>query len=305
MFRSAAYIVPFYDRSLAAVSKSFANVELVFVNDGSPDDSLAVAIDLSRKDARVRVIDLSRNYGHHRAMIAGLEHARGNLVFLIDCDLEEPPEIFEDLYDTIMSAPDIDAAYGVQVRRKGRSVERLGGALAYSIINAMAGELHLEPNMLVARVMTRRFVDAMISHRETEVVFSGLVASAGFKQVGVPVHKLSKGSTVYSIRRRVSMLIRGITAFSDRPLIYISYLGVIILLASLVFITFQVVAYFFYRTVPEGYTSIAISIWFLGGLILLAIGIVAQYMAIIFAEVKHRPRYVVRAIHQQDQTIEP
>ena len=287
---------------MAAAAKLFDSVELVFVNDGSPDDSLDIAIGISHRDGRVRVVDLSRNYGHHVAMLAGLEHASGELIFLVDCDLEERPELLEPLYAALTAGPNIDVAYGVQTSRKGHPIERIGGALAYSIINSMAGDLRLEPNMLVARIMTRRFVNAMLAHRETEVVFTGIAASAGFYQVGVPVMKLHKGSSVYTVRRRIAMLVRGITAFSDQPLIYISYLGTSILVASLAFIAVELFAYFFYRTIPQGYTSIAISIWFLGGLILLAIGIVARYLAIVFAEVKHRPRYIVRAIHRRDDS---
>jgi putative glycosyltransferase len=300
MYRSSAFVQPFYERCLAAAAPLFDNVELVFVNDGSPDDSLDVALKLVERDPRVRVVDLSRNYGHHRAMIAGLEHASGDIVFLIDCDLEEDPELLAPLYEALRTDASVDAVFGVQISRKGHSVERIGGMLAYSLINAMANDLRLEPNMLVARVMTRRFVDALISHRESEFVFTGLAASAGFRQIGIPVTKHHKGTSVYSLWRRFSMLISGITAFSDRPLTYIAWLGVLVLIAAFALVAFEVVAFFVYRTIPPGYTSVAISIWFLGGLILLALGIIARYLAVVFAEVKHRPRYIVRALYRHD-----
>lgn len=285
---------------MAAAEPLFDDIELIFVNDGSPDDSLELALRLVNCDPRVRVVDLSRNYGHHRAMIAGLEHTAGDLVFLIDCDLEEDPELLAPLYEALRSDPHADVAFGVQRSRKGNSVERIGGTLAYAIINAMANDLRLEPNMLVARVMTRRFVDALISHHETQFVFTGLAASAGFRQIGIPVTKHHKGTSAYSLWRRFSMLIQGITAFSDRPLTYISWLGVLVLFISIALVGFELVAYFVYQTIPPGYTSVAISIWFLGGLILLALGIIARYLAVVFAEVKQRPRYIVRAVHQRD-----
>lgn len=303
MFRSSAFLNPFYERCLAAAAPFFDDVEIVLVNDGSPDDSLDVALRLAERDSRVRVVDLSRNYGHHRAMIAGLEHATGDLIFLVDCDLEEEPELLAPLYESLKGAPGVDVVYGVQKSRKGNFVERIGGSMAYTIINAMANDLRLEPNMLVARVMTRRFLDALISHRESEFVFTGLAASAGFRQIGIPVTKHHKGTSAYSLWRRFSMLIRGITAFSDRPLTYISWLGVFILIVSLALVAFEIVAYFVYRTIPAGYTSVAISIWFLGGLILLALGIIARYLAVVFSEVKHRPRYVVRSVYQRDDVV--
>ncbi len=285
---------------MAAATPLFDDVELVFVNDGSPDDSLEMALHCVERDRRVRVVDLSRNYGHHRAIIAGLEHAAGDIVFLIDCDLEEEPELLVPLYEALKAGNDVDVALGVQSSRKGYLIERIGGALAYTIINAMANDLRLQRNMLVARVMTRRFVDALVSHRETELVFAGLAASAGFRQVAVPVTKHHKGTSVYSLWRRFAMLIRGITAFSDRPLIYISWLGVFTLFVAGGQIAYETVAYFAYRTIPAGYTSVAISIWLLGGLILLSLGIIARYLAVVFAEVKQRPRYIVRAVYQRE-----
>ena len=298
MYRSAPYLRAFHERASRVASALFERVEFVYVNDGSPDESLAVALELARTDPRVRIVDLSRNFGHHHAIVAGLEHASGGLVYLIDCDLEEEPEMLDALVAAMRADGTADVAYGIATARKGGFVERVGGALAYIVINAVAGTFRLQPNMLVARVMSRRYVDAFVAQPESEIVFSGLSANVGFRQLGVPVRKLSRGTTTYTFARRLIMLVRTLTAFSDRPLIWIAYLGFTIVAASLAYALYLTVAYFVYRSIPAGYTSLAVSVWFLGGMILFCMGIIAIYLSVIFIEVKRRPRYVVREVYE-------
>jgi putative glycosyltransferase len=296
MYRSAPFLREFHRRAAAAASGLFSQVEFVFVNDGSPDASLAEALALQREDSRIRIVDLSRNFGHHYAILAGLEYSQGDLVFLLDSDLEEEPECLP-AFVAAMQSESADVAFGVQVQRKGGAIERFGGAAAYSLINLLAGDMHLPRNMLLARLMSRRYVDQLIAHREKMVVFAGLASLTGFKQVGVAVTKRSKGSTTYTIARRVKMLVRAVTEFSDRPLHYIAFLGAAILGASILYIAYLGINYIAYQSVPVGYTSLAASVWFLGGLILFSIGIVAIYLSVVFVEVKGRPRFVVRAVY--------
>ncbi len=296
MYHSAPYLAEFHRRMSAAAGARFARIEFVYVNDGSPDDSLDVALTLQREDRRIRIVDLTRNFGHHHAIVAGLEHTRGDLVFLIDCDLEEEPEALDALLDA-MQANQADVAFGVQIARKGGFLERWGGALTYRLVDALSGDLRLPANMVVTRIMTRRYVQRFLEHGETAIVFSALAATTGFRQVAVAIHKHSKGTTTYGLRRRIRMFVKTTIAFSDRPLHYIAYLGLAILVSSLLYVAYLLFAYLFYRSVPAGYTSLAASIWFLGGLILFSIGIVAIYLSVVFVEVKRRPRYLVRAVY--------
>ena len=296
MYRSAQQLAEFHRRVSAAADERFARVEFVYVNDGSPDDSLDIALALQREDRRIRIIDLTRNFGHHHAIVAGLEDARGDLVFLIDSDLEEQPESLAALLDA-MKTRGADAAFAVQAARKGGALERWGGSLTYKLVDLLSRDLQLPANMLVTRVMTRRYVQCFLQHQETDLVFSALAATTGFLQVAVPVRKDSKGYTTYGLRRRIRMFVKTTVAFSDRPLHYIAYMGFGILVSSLFYVVYLVLTYLIYRTVPPGYTSLAASIWFLGGLILFSVGIVAIYLSVVFVEVKRRPRYLVRATY--------
>jgi putative glycosyltransferase len=298
MYRSAPYLREFHRRAAAAVTGRFSRIEFIFVNDGSPDESLQIALELQRDDPRITIVDLSRNFGHHHALVAGLEHASGETVFLLDSDLEEPPEAFDVLLDA-MHAQGADVAFGVQISRKGGPIERRGGALAYRLVDLLAGDLRLPPDTLQARVMTRRYVDSFLQHGESAIVFSYLAATTGFRQIAVPIAKQSKGSTTYGLWKRIETFVDTITAFSARPLHFIAYLGLAILISSFAYIAYLTVVYLVQRSVPAGYTSLAVAIWLLGGLILFSIGVVAIYLSIIFVEVKHRPRYVVRDIHRR------
>jgi putative glycosyltransferase len=298
MYRSSAYLREFHRRAAAATSARFARIEFIFVNDGSPDDSLEVALELQRDDPRITIVDLSRNFGHHHALVAGLEHAAGETVFLLDCDLEEPPEAVDALLDA-MHAQGADVAFGVQPARKGGTIERRGGALAYRLVDVLAGDLRLPPDTLQARVMTRRYVESFLRHGESAIVFSYLAATTGFRQVAVPIAKLNKGSTTYGLWKRMNTFVDTLTAFSARPLHFIAYLGLAILVSSFAYIAYLIGVYLVQRSVPAGYTSLAVAIWLLGGLILFSIGVVAIYLSVIFVEVKHRPRYVVRDIYRR------
>ena len=291
----------FHRRAAAAAETAgVESLEFVFVNDGSPDASLKIALEIQREDSRVRIVDLSRNFGHHYAIMAGLAHSRGDLVYLVDSDLEEPPESLGELLHALR-AEQADLAYGFQTKRKGGPIERWGGAIAFWLVNSLSGEFEFPRNMLVSRVMTRRYVEKLIAHPERAIVFPALSASTGFRQVSIPLVKHNKGTSTYSLRKRVKLLLRFVTEFSYRPLHYIAYVGAAITGLSILYVIYLAINYFMGRTVPEGYTSIVVSVWFLGGLILFSIGIVALYLSVIFVEVKGRPRYIVRMLYEPKQ----
>lgn len=161
LYQSAPYINEFYARASAAARQlAGEDFEIVLVNDGSPDNSLDLAIRLSEQDSHVVVVDLSRNFGHHKAMMTGLEYARGDLIFLIDSDLEEEPEWLLGFYEQ-MKQERCDVAYGVQKRRKGNWFERWSGQWFYRFFRALTG-LALPENVVTTRLMTRRYVDALL-----------------------------------------------------------------------------------------------------------------------------------------------
>jgi putative glycosyltransferase len=293
MYRSASFLEEFYRRTVKAISAISSSYEIVLVNDGSPDDSLDIALRLRERDPRVRIVDLSRNFGHHKALMTGLARAAGELVFLLDCDLEEDPEWLLRFHE-LMTRSGADVVYGVQSARKGDLFERATGALFFGIFNKLLAE-PIPHNVVTARLMTRRYVAALVAHRDRELCLAGLWVITGFDQRPLDVVKRSRPGSSYTTRRRISALVNAVTSFSNRPLVYIFYIGMAVMLLS----AFQA-GWLVYRSVTHGigvpgYASVMVSIWFLGGLTIFCLGIIGIYLAKVFSESKDRPYTIVRA----------
>lgn len=295
MYCSAPYIGEFYRRSTDAAKKITEDYEIIFVNDGSPDNVLEITEKIYEQDKRVKIIDLSRNFGHHKAMMCGLSYAQGKKVFLIDCDLEEAPEWLISFYDQ-MTADNCDVVYGVQQKRKGKWFERFSGALAYRAFNAMC-DLNTEPNRTSAMLMTRKYVQALSLFAEREPVFLGISVSAGFTQKPIKVEKISKGTTTYTITKRIATAVNMITAFSSTPLHAIFYSGLAIFSCSVIYACYLFINRIFFFKPLDGWTSIMMSIWLLGGLIISFIGIIGIYLSRVFIETKQRPNTIIKEIY--------
>ncbi len=297
LYQSATYIDEFHRRVSTEARKLVGEeFEIVMVNDGSPDDSLERAVTLHRADPHVVVVDLSRNFGHHKAMMTGLAHSRGERVFLIDSDLEEEPEWLGE-FNANMQNSGADAVYGVQASRRGGALERLTGRWFYRLFRLLTG-VQQPDNIVTARLMTRRYVEALVAHRERELNIGGLWVVTGFRQVGHVVVKQASSPTTYTLARKLGHLVNAITSFSSLPLVLTFYLGVAISTTAAVFIGYLLFRYFFVAAPPDGYTSILASIWLFSGLIVMVLGIQGIYIAKIFSEVKQRPYTIVRDVHR-------
>ena len=299
MYRSAGFLSEFHARCTAAAKTLTNAYEIILVNDGSPDDSLRVALDLHERDPHVRVVDLSRNFGHHKALMTGLAHARGELVFLIDCDLEEDPAWLPRFHETLTTSG-ADVVFGVQETRKGGWVERTAGRIFFSVFNRMLSH-PIPVNVVTARLMTSRYVKALVSHQERELCLAGLWAITGFEQQPITVRKGDRGESTYTVRKRVSALANAITSFSNRPLVYIFQIGMAVMALSVV-----AGGVLLYKSLSgeigvPGWASIMVSIWFLGGLIIFCIGVIGMYLAKIFTEIKQRPYTIVRAEYDRER----
>lgn len=292
LYCSAPYLREFHQRASAVAQRLRLSYEIILVNDGSPDESLDIALELQRSDPRLCVIDLSRNFGHHRAMMTGLAHTRGCRVFLLDADLEEDPELLL-LFADAMERTDVDLVYGVQERRKGGLLERLTGALFYRLFAWLSAE-EIPPNQLCARLMTRRYVDSLVAHRDREIFLAGLCSATGYRQVSLPVCKHHKGVSSYTLPRKISLAVNTITSFSIRPLEMIFYLGTIILVLSLAATAALILRRLFFGQMLPGWASTMVALCFMGGLNLFCVGIVGIYLAKVFSETKDRPYTVVR-----------
>ena len=296
LYRSAPSLPEFYRRVKATAEALAPDHEIVLVNDGSPDDSLQIALDMQRCDPRVRVVDLSRNFGHHKAMMTGLAHSRGRRVFLIDSDLEEEPELLGAFHEE-MERSGADVVYGVQSRRKGDLFERLSGYLFFKLFNLVSSQ-PIPDNLVTVRLMTRRYVDALAEHRERETVIAGLWALTGFQQVAVAVQKGTRRGTSYSLGGRLAVFVNSVTSFSDRPLVLIFYLGLAISLLAGLAAGYLVVRRLFFGVFLAGWPSLIVSVWLLGGLTLLCLGVIGIYLSKIFIETKQRPYVVIRRIYE-------
>lgn len=296
LYGSEPYVAEFHRRASAAARALVgSSYELVLVNDGSPDRSLDLAVALSRKDPRVVVVDLSRNFGHHKAMMTGLAHARGEKVFLIDSDLEEEPEWLAP-FARRLAAGRADVVYGVQERRKGGAFERYSGQWFYRLFRLFTG-LALPENVATARLMSRRYVDALLRHDEREVFLLGLWQATGFLQLAEPVRKHSSSATTYTLRLKLALLLNSVTSFSNAPLIGIFYTGAGISVLASLYIVYLTFKWAFQAQNVSGWTSVMASIWFIGGMVISFIGVIGIYLSKIFSETKRRPYTIVRRVY--------
>jgi putative glycosyltransferase len=298
LYRSADTIEEFVRRSAAAARELVGDsYEIVLVNDGSPDNSWDLAVGLREVEPRLVLIDLSRNFGHHVALLEGVSHASGDLIYLIDSDLEEAPEWLID-FSRRMVSEHADVVFGYQAKRKGGWFERVSGAIYWSIFRGLSG-LDLPKNIVTCRLMSRRYVDALLRHHEREVSMGAIFAITGFEQIAVPVPKTHKGSSTYSLRLKVWHLVNSIAAFSTKPLNAIFLLGAAVSIIASAILAYLLFSAVFRGRAPAGWLSVMASVWLLGGLLLLSLGVIAIYLGKVFAEVKARPRAIVRSIERR------
>ncbi|MCW1968818.1 MAG: glycosyltransferase family 2 protein [Anaerolineae bacterium] len=295
MYRSANYLAEFCRRASAAALQCCDAYEIILVNDGSPDDSVQVALGLRAENPHIKVIDLARNHGHHKAIMIGLAHTQGELVFLLDVDLEEAPELLIEMHKTLHDKH-ADIVYGVQIARQGSWFKRTTGEWFYRLFNLLSA-VNIPRDMVMARLMRRTFVQTLVAHRDQEPFLAGLSVLSGFSQVSLAVNKTYKGSSTYTLSRRVSQTINAITAFSSRPLSLIFYLGSLISLFGFIFVGYVVVRAMLFGF-AEGWASVIASIWLIGGLIIFCLGIIGMYLARIYIETKPRPYAIIRNIYE-------
>lgn len=296
LYNSADTIEAFYNRAVAAAEAITDAFELVIVDDGSPDDALAIALRIAARDPRVKLIELSRNFGHHKALMTGMMHAAGEFCFLIDSDLEEDPALLGRFWETLRESG-MDVIYGYQAQRAGDGFRRLSGVIAYGLLDLLV-PYKIPRNLITVRLMRRAYVGSLIRHQEQQTVIGGLWVITGYRQLGIPVEKGIRKKPSYGFRRRWALLFDSITSFSELPLIAVFYLGVgISLLAGIVGITL-IILRLAIGVALEGWVSVMLSVWFLGGLAIFCIGVIGLYISKIFIETKGRPYTIIRRVHQ-------
>lgn len=273
-------------RRLDAISADIpGEVEFVLVDDGSRDDTLDKLKALSTSDPRVRVLGLSRNFGHQAALSAGIDHASGDAVVVMDADLQHPPEMIQQFLARWREGYDLVYAY-----REGARV-RWG----YRIINALI-KVRVPAEAADFRLMDRKVVEAFRQMPERARFLRGMFAWLGFRQIGIPYRQAGRfaGERAYTFRQTLRMATNAILAFSSVPLRIASVMGLITLCAGILYGVYILYAKLSGLHVEPGWTALIMTVLILGGVQLLCLGIIAEYIGRIFEEVKRRPLYVVR-----------
>ena len=295
LYKSAPYIREFHSRHLQCLQKLRVNFEFIFVNDGSPDNSEEIVRDLVARSQNITLISLSRNYGQHAGMFAGLNHATGNYVYATDCDLEESPENIEMLYRAIKADPATDVVYCVLRRRSGDFFRNICGKLFYLLLDVIS-EVKVPHDQAWQRLMTKRYVEALLKYTEAETLPAGLMMLAGFVQKPMEIDKKFKGTSSYTPRMRLKLAVNSITSFSSKPLVFVGIFGLIVTTCAFLVLVFTVMRKLLVTDYQAGWVSLIGSIWCIGGLILSSVGIVGVYLSKIFNQVKSRPLFIVKEI---------
>lgn len=298
VYRSERFIPAFIDETIAAIQKAhIEHYEIIFVNDGSPDDSLGHLLRARTGNPSIKIVDLSRNFGHHKAIMAGLSYAKGELTLIIDCDLEVHPGVLQPFLDTLQDTG-ADVVYGIQEKRKGALVERTGGALFWHLFNRLS-ETKIPANVLSERLMTRRYVDALLSLGDRNVFLGGMMYWSGFRQIAVLVKKTQReGASTYSFRKRVALLLEAVTSFSTVPLKLVLGGGIALTLcAGVAGIALLIRKMFHPESVLVGFTSLMLVIIGMAGIIITVLGVIGLYISRIYTQTQNRPLFIVREFH--------
>jgi dolichol-phosphate mannosyltransferase len=281
----------FYARATSALAAF--DYELIVVNDGSSDRTPEILDRLAESDSRLRVVHLSRNFGHQAALTAGLEHARGDAVAMLDADLQDPPELISEMVERWQQGSDI--VYMVRQERDGESWLKLITAHWFYRLFRKLAQVDLEPNSGDYRLLDRRALDALLSMGERDRFLRGMTVWVGFTQSAISYRRDPRyaGETKYPMRKMLRFSLDAIASFSHVPLQLATYLG--FLFSGVAFLAIPiVVALRLAGSYLPGFGSITIAVLMLGGIQLIAIGVIGEYVGRIYDEVKRRPLYIVR-----------
>lgn len=293
LYNEQSVIPIFHARLVAVLDLLKMRSEVVYVNDGSTDRSMLLLLELHRHDRRVSIVDLSRNFGKELAMTAGLDYAGGDAIVLIDCDLQDPPELIPELLNGWEQGYDI--VYAQRIAREGDTwLKRATAAVFYRLIQRFAS-VQIPRDTGDFRLLSRRAADAVKSLREQHRYMKGLFAWVGFPQLSVPCRREPRGAgqSKWSYWKLWNLAIEGFTSFTIAPLKLATYLGAAVALLSFAYAAIIVYKTLAYGDPVRGYPSLMVVILFLGGVQLLSLGVIGEYLGRMFNEAKKRPLYFV------------
>ncbi len=304
VFNEEESIDLFLDTVIPLLENASLRFELVFINDGSRDDTFARLFDRGLRDRRIRIVNLSRNFGKEAALTAGIDHAKGDILIPMDIDLQDPPDLIQPFIARWREGYDI--VYGVRTARlTDTRAKRMSADWFYRVFNSMS-PVRIPPNVGDFRLVDRRAVEVLRQLPERNRFMKGLFAWVGFNSIGVPYERPQRaaGMTKFNFWRLWNFALDGVVSFSTAPLRAWFYVGVVIAAIAVLYALFIVTRVLIFGIDTPGYASLLIAVLLMGAIQLLSLGIIGEYLGRLFLEVKGRPIYVVEGVYE-DGTSEP
>jgi glycosyltransferase involved in cell wall biosynthesis len=299
VFNEEDAVDPFVAATSAELTKAGVGWEMVFVNDGSRDETLARLLDHSARDKRVRVVNLSRNFGKEAALTAGIDHAKGDVLIPMDIDLQDPPELIGPFLEKWREGYDV--VYGVRTARESdTAAKRMSAGWFYRVFNVLS-PVQIPANAGDFRLVDRRAVEILRRLPERNRFMKGLFAWVGFNAVGVPYERPARtvGSTKFNFWGLWNFALDGVVSFSTTPLRAWFYVGMVLAGMSFLYAIFIIGRVLLFGIDTPGYASLLSAVLFMGGIQLLTLGIIGEYLGRLFVEVKGRPIYVVESVYEE------
>jgi glycosyltransferase involved in cell wall biosynthesis len=293
-YNEDAVLSELHQRLLATLEQIDASFEIIYIDDGSQDETARILSELQKNDARVRLLSLSRNFGHQIAVTAGLEHAGGDAVVIIDADLQDPPEVIPEMIERWRDGYQV--VYGLRAARAGETTfKRWSAKVFYRLLNKLS-ETEIPLDVGDFRLLDRQVVDVLFGMPERDRFLRGMISWIGFKQVAVIYDRAPRGAgeSKYPLIKMLRFALDSVISFSFAPLRLAIWVGFGAIAASFAGIVYALVIRLYTTDWVRGWASIFTAILFLGGIQLITLGIVGEYVGRIYAEVKLRPLYVVR-----------
>lgn len=305
VFNEEESIAVFLDATVPLLERDGVQFEIVFVNDGSRDNTFARLFHCSRTDRRLRIVNLSRNFGKEAALTAGIDHARGDVLIPMDIDLQDPPELIATFVARWREGYDI--VYGIRsARHADTAAKRLSAGWFYRVFNSMS-PVRIPPNVGDFRLVDRRAVEVLRQLPERNRFMKGLFAWVGFNAVGVPYERPERaaGTSKFDFWRLWNFAIDGVVSFSTAPLRAWFYVGLMIAIVAVLYALFIVTRVLLFGVDTPGYASLLIAVLLMGAIQLLSLGIIGEYLGRLFVEVKARPIYIVEGVYEDGTTQSP
>ena len=286
-------ISPIYKEIILALANCKYPYEILFIDDGSTDDTLMQIKALSAEDSKVKYIELSRNFGHQNALKAGLDMCNADIIIMMDCDLQHPPHLINELLRNYELGYEIVRTHRVDQNAIGFFKAKTSN-LFYKILNKLS-DITLEQGSADFRLISGSAITQLKSFNEFDLFYRGLIKWMGYKQISIEyiAEQRYSGVTKYTYNKMISFGLKGFTSFSTKPLYFAAYLGMFFASISILYIPY--IAYTFYmKTEAPGWASVIATVSFFGGVNLMILGIIGVYLSKLFAQSKNRPHYIIK-----------